>query len=72
MKTITNPHVPTKVDYLPENPTSICAKCDKKIEQFTWYDDDCGWRTDSQWHYLTWEDRPNNIKVGIHHYECVA
>jgi hypothetical protein len=71
MKTITTPHVPTKVDFSKENPTSTCENCSLTIEQFTWYDDDCGWRTERQWHYATWVDgRSPGVKVARFHYEC--
>jgi hypothetical protein len=71
MKTILNPHIPTKVDYSDENPLSTCENCALSIEQFTWYDDDCGWRTDRNWHYTTWVDgRGEGVKVARFHYEC--
>jgi hypothetical protein len=71
MKTILNPHKPTIIDYLPESPTSTCANCEKTIEQFTWYDDDCGWRTDKNWHFSTWHEGTSpNVRFARFHYEC--
>lgn len=71
MKTILKPHTPTGIDFQPESPTSVCANCEKSIEQFTWYDDDCGWRTEREWHAKTWVDgKSANVKVARFHYEC--
>jgi len=67
-------HSPTEITYgkspMDHDLYSSCFHCDSNIIRSTWYDDDCGWRTD-KWAVITWVPGVSEgVTVSRAEYEC--